>query len=189
MKLISKTKLGIIALAAFGVTTLAAGSADAKTYKPHEVRPHGIENYRALKHRQVKQIKRDFKNLDTNKDGVLTHSDGITKTKVGYKWKRVRRGWKRVPVYRSKYSNTVRGVINISDYNWDRKVTFREYKRVRIIGWHARLSGINPAHVKVPKAPVPTYTYKKPVWKPRFVKRSPRKKYQYRYGFRFNVSL
>lgn len=51
----------------------------------------------------------------------------------------------------------MRGVINVADYNWNGKVTFAEYRRARIIGWHARLAGISPALVKVPKMPKPRH--------------------------------
>lgn len=152
MQLITKTKLGIIALAAFGMTTLAAASsADAKPYSPV-----------MAKHRA--SIAAQFRALDKNHNGTLSRADFLVRVKAGtkltfklqkslewkrvYTWQRTPRGWKRVatwkrvavtkrvpvrvPIYRTALSPMGQHTLRTADLNRNGVVTFAEFLRAKM---------------------------------------------------------
>jgi len=146
----SKLKLGLFALAAFGMTTIAAGSADAKPmrgYRGKHVK--SIKRGKLIKtptpflKNKTRAAERDFHAMDKNNDGVITKRDFLVRVKAGTKWKRTwkrtkrgwKRGWKRVAVYKTIVKKGYGHIIASADFNGNKRVTMAEYKRALMGRW------------------------------------------------------
>ena len=161
--LISKTKFALIALAAFGMTTLAAGSAEAQYRGSHDKVNRGQSTYSQIMMKRRHALTGMFNSLDKNKDGILSRSDFLVRTKTGHTWKRTwkrtRRGWKRVWKRVAKYSTSISVVgqqaFRNADYNKDWIITKREYFANGFYQTKLDLGmrAVNPAHTRLAKAP------------------------------------
>lgn len=138
----TKSKLALIALAAFGATAFAASNADASHYR--RVMPNRYQRAKlhAMQTQYVKQVMLDFRKLDKDNDGVISMRDAYTPTP--YRWQHVGRTWKRVPLHGPIAPSTYTGAIHLADHNKDGVISQREYRAQRLYGWKLRLRESNP---------------------------------------------
>jgi len=138
----TKSKLAILALAAFGATALAATNADAAHNRRVKTNRYQRAKLHTMQRQQVIQIGRDFAKLDKNKDGKITRIDALLPTP--YKWQRVGRHWKRVRLHNDIPRSDYTKLMRLADHNKDRVVTKQEYRAQRLYGWKLRLRASNP---------------------------------------------
>lgn len=142
----NKLKLGLMAFAAMGMTA-AASSAEARPYRPYHHKQRITKHqYRVMKRANRRKARRDFRNLDKHRNGVLTRADFVLPRRYSYRyeWRRTSHGWHRVRVrdYRRthvRHNRRQRRAMmrkwnqlrRVADTNHDNRVTRHEFIRAR----------------------------------------------------------
>gem|GEM_PF-6531692 len=143
-------KLGLMAAAAFGMTAVAS-NADAKPYWPYHRGKTRITRYqyRQMKRADRRKAHRDFRNLDKQRNGVLTRADLVPRRHRLYRYERryTNRGYRRVRDYRNRKNfrrrragiRHWRNLRRIADRNYDGRVTRYEFTRARRLMFDSRI--------------------------------------------------
>ncbi len=124
MKLINKKTIGLCALTAFGMTTLAAGSADALRLNPDQAHKYRAKHQKRMLKNKQRQLNLSFHRADRNRDGALT-----------------RREIKRSPAMSLR-------LLGTTDFNKDRVVSKREFVSHGMYVFKVSKLGLRAVHPK-----------------------------------------
>lgn len=143
-----KTKLGLLALAAFGATALGmAGSAEAAPGKRRVTKAQ----FTQIQNAHLAQAMMDFKRMDKNGSGVLNRAD-FASVSMSYQWKRTPAGWRKLPVRSVKVDAKYHQLLRTADFNKDGQITYSEYRRARLIGFNRNIA---PSYIVIAPRPLP----------------------------------